>query len=322
MDLGETLEVRSAGAMGQGLFAPSNIPIGTRILVENPLMWVPLSPTPYQGFCQALTLMDDSSKKDLRDLHCNTRLLNQNLAFNLFDRIRSEDPQATIDMRDDDFLNVVKLFATFCTNAVTITEGNEDTASAVYPIFSHINHSCTPNAFVLYSSENKQQTLYAGCDIMAGQQIFVSYLGGDEDFLTSWRRMEETRKYWNFACTCSRCLDPMITDMECARRYELRRDLVLLLGTGPPDACDARQALALQVVNKAEELLGAMEDGDLGYWKFYPLYQECARFNQWRGNRREAVRYVVKYVENKSIFCSEDEIDLDWVREIGLPLPE
>lgn len=271
MGLGDNLEVRSAGAMGRGLFATVDIPIGTRILVESPLVWVPLSPTPYQEFCQTLASMDEANKKDLMDLHCNTRLLNRNLAFNLFDQVRSEDPQAKIDLRDDDFLNVVKLFATFCTNAVTTTEGEEDTASAVYPIFSNINHSCTPNAFVLYSSENKQQTLYAGCDIRAGQQILVSYLGGDEDFLTSWQRLERTRRYWNFACTCGRCLDPTITDMECARRYELRRDLALLLRAGPPDNWGARQALAFQAVNKAEELLGAMEDADLGCWKFCPL---------------------------------------------------
>lgn len=271
MDLGDNLEVRSAGVMGQGLFATVDIPIGTRILVENPLMWVPLSPTPYQEFCQTLASMDEANKKHLGDLHCNTRLLNRNLAFNLFDQILSEDRQTTLDMRDDNFLNVVKLFATFCTNAVTIAEGNEDTASAVYPIFSKINHSCTPNAFVLYTSENKQQTLYAGCDIRAGQQILVSYLGGDEDFLTSWQRMEQTRRYWNFSCTCGRCLDPTTTDMECARRHELRRDLALLLETGPPETWGARQALALRVVRKAEELLGAMEDADLGYWKFYPL---------------------------------------------------
>ena len=270
IDFGDMLEVRPAEGMGQGLFATVNIPIGTRIVTESPIMWLPQSPTPFRDFCQAVRSIDVDTN-GFRDLHCNARLLNENVPGNVFAQIRSEDPQSTIDTRDDTFISLVKLYATYCTNAVTITEGNEDTGSAVFPVFSYINHSCTPNAFILFCSKNKEQTLYAGRDISAGQQILISYLGGDEDLLTGAQRLEQTQRGWGFACTCKLCLESKATDPECERRMKLRRELAQSLRTWPPDSHSARQALAFEVVNKAEELLQTMEDANLGYWKFFPM---------------------------------------------------
>lgn len=101
--------------------------------------------------------------------------------------------------------------------------------------------------------------------------ILTSYFGGDEDHLTRVQRLEQTQRDWNFACTCRLCLESKTTDPECERRMKLRRELAQSLRTWPPDSHSARQSLALEVVNKAEELLQMMEDANLGYWKFYPM---------------------------------------------------
>lgn len=270
MAFGDRLEVRPAEGMGQGLFATVDIPMGTRIVVEKPIMWLPQSKTPFRDFCQAVHSMN-ANLKDLNDLYCNARLLNQNLATNVFAQIRSEDPQNTIDMRDDGLMGLVKLYATYCTNAVAITEGTEDAGIAVFRIFSHINHSCNPNAFSLFCSKNKQQTVYAGRDIRAGQQILVSYFGGDEDLLTRAQRLEQTQRDWGFTCNCRSCLQPGTADLECERRMSLRVELAQSLQTWPPDGHSARQALALEVVHKAEKLLQRMVDADLGDWKLSPM---------------------------------------------------
>ena len=214
MNYGNLLEARlTEEGMGKGLFATFDIPQGTRILVESPIMSLPQSPTPFRDFCHAAHLMGPDMN-GLRDLHCNARLLNENLPGNILAEIRSEDPQNPIDARDDISLNVARLYATYHTNAATITEDGEVTGSVVFRVFSYVNHSCKPNVFSIYSTKSNQQTVYAGYDIKAGQQILISYFGGNEDFMTCEQRLEQTRRNWGFVCSCDVCADSEITDTE------------------------------------------------------------------------------------------------------------
>lgn len=209
----------------------------------------------------------DSGMNGLGDLHCNARLLNENLPGNVLTQIRSEDPQNTIDARDDSFMNLVRLYATYYTNAVTIIDDGEDTGSAVFRTFSFVNHSCNPNAFSIFSTKANRQTVYAGWDIKAGQQIFISYFGGNEDFMTREQRLEQTRRDWGFACTCYICLGSRRTDPKRERMGLLQKKLDRSIKDWPPDDHNDRQALALEVVQKAEELLRLMEEAGVGYWK-------------------------------------------------------
>lgn len=268
LNIGTMLEVRPAGnGMGEGLFATVDISVGTRILRESPILLLPPSPTPFREFCQVARSMH-SDMNGLRDLHCNARLLNENLPGNILAQIRSEDPQNAIDVRDDSLMNLVRLYATYYTNAGKITEDGEGAGSAVFRTFSFVNHSCKPNVFSIYSAKTNQQTVYAGWNIKAGQQILISYFGGNEDFMTCEQRLEQTRRDWGFRCACEACLGSRITDPERERMGLLKKKLDHSTNNWPPDNHSDRQALALEVVQEAEELLRLMEEAGVGYWKF------------------------------------------------------
>lgn len=265
--IGNMLEARPDKKIGKGLYATVDIPVGTRLLVESPMVRLPQSPTPFREFCQAARAMG-SEMDGLRDLDCNARLLNENLPGNILSQIRSEDPQNPIDLRDDSVLNLVRLYAIYYTNAVKLTEDDEDAGTAVFCNFSHLSHSCRPNVFSIFSDKTNQQTVYAGCDIKAGQQILVSYFGGHEDFMTTKQRLEQTRRDWGFACSCDVCLNSNITDPLHERMGHLREEVYESTKNWPADDHTDRQALALEAIQEANELLRLMKVAGVGYWKF------------------------------------------------------
>lgn len=267
MDIGNVLEVRPADeGMGNGLFATVDISVGTRILVESPVILLPQSPTPFREFCKAVGSME-SDINGLRDLHCNARLLNRNAPGNIWTQILSEDYQNPIDVRDDSVMNMIRLYATYYTNAVIIIEDGKDKGTAVFRDFSYINHSCRPNAFSIFNTKTNRQTVYAGWNIKAGQQILISYFGGNEDFMTHQQRLEQTRRDWGFACACKLCREPELTDRERERIGLVRRGLDNLIKTWPPDGHSIRRDLAVGVVEGCKELLQLMEEAGVGYWK-------------------------------------------------------
>ncbi|KAK7711386.1 SET domain-containing protein 5 [Diaporthe eres] len=322
VNIGTMLEARPAGdGMGKGLFATVDISVGTRILLENPIILLPQSPTPFREFCQAARSMD-SDMNGLRDLHCNALLLNEHLPGNILAQIRSEDPQNTIDFRDDSLMDLIRLYATYYTNAVTIIEDGEDVGSAVFRTFSNVNHSCKPNVFSIFSTKTNRQTVYAGWNIKAGEQILISYFGGNEDFMTCERRLEQTRRDWGFTCACEACLESRITDPERERMGLLKKRLDQSIKNWPPDDHSARQTLALEILQEAKELLQLMEEVGVGYWKFRQIYQDCSRYNMFLGYQAEAVRYAKQYREIEEVYYSEDGIDLAWMDQIGLRIPE
>lgn len=267
MDISNIVEARPADdGMGKGLFATVDISVGTRVLVESPMMMLRQSSTPFRDFCQAVRSMD-SDMNGLKDLHCNARLLNEHLPGNILTQIRNEDPQKPIDIRDDSVLNLVRLYATYYTNAVTISEDGKDTGSAVFRTLSYVNHSCTPNVFSIFNTKTNRQTVYAGWNIKAGQQILISYFGGNEDFLTREQRLEQTRRDWGFACSCAVCLQSAITDPARERMGLMRKRLDHLINDWPPDDHSVRRDLALEVVQKSQELVRLLEEASVGYWK-------------------------------------------------------
>ncbi|XP_037092916.1 SET and MYND domain-containing protein 5-like [Pollicipes pollicipes] len=77
--------------------------------------------------------------------------------------------------------------------------------SALYPLQSSCNHSCTPNAMPGFPCDNFHLVMSATQDIAAGEQICVSYL--DECALERSRhsRSKILRGNYLFNCQCGRC---------------------------------------------------------------------------------------------------------------------
>ncbi|AMD21999.1 HGL341Wp [Eremothecium sinecaudum] len=70
----------------------------------------------------------------------------------------------------------------------------------IYPLFSHINHSCEPNVRVEF--EKYSIKVYSRKHIKSGDELQISYVNPLHD--VSLRR-RELRVNWGFLCKCTRC---------------------------------------------------------------------------------------------------------------------
>lgn len=243
-----------------------DIPMGTRILAESPLMFLPRSKTPFLKFCDAVNLIDPKMT-GFADLHCNARLLNENLPGNIVTQIRAESPKSPIDVQNEAFRSFLELYAIYQTNAVIITKDNQDVGSGLFLTYSRINHSCVPNAYNMWNSNTNRQTVHAGRDIKAGQQIFVSYLGDSGDTMTRDQRLKQTQLYWGFICSCKACTRSEITDIARKRMNDSRKALDQSYQLWPPADPKAGKVIALNALHNARKLLHLMEESDLGGWR-------------------------------------------------------
>lgn len=77
---------------------------------------------------------------------------------------------------------------------------------ALYPQASFFNHSCAPT--VKKTRKGRSWEFYALRDIKAGEELCISYIGGDEK-LTLSERQAKLKKGWYFSCQCTKCLSEM-----------------------------------------------------------------------------------------------------------------
>ena len=117
---------------------------------------------------------------------------------------------------------MVKRFAIFLTNRVSMTAVDGGPRTGLFPLYSRINHSCVPNAENHFNPTLGRLTLHACRDIEAGEQILVSYIGSSS-FRTRKQRADELSD-WEITCGCAACIDPAI-DVLRHRCFELDQGL-------------------------------------------------------------------------------------------------
>lgn len=83
--------------------------------------------------------------------------------------------------------------------------GSEVLGWAVYPEASLFNHSCAPN--VKKARDGRVWRFWTSKDVEVGEEICISYLGGEERAMTVEERRQRLRWGWEFECCCSRCVD-------------------------------------------------------------------------------------------------------------------
>lgn len=69
----------------------------------------------------------------------------------------------------------------------------------VYYNTSFFNHSCCPNAKVVSDPLTNEASCYSTININKGEQIFISYLPGEDI------RTLDLTNTWGFACKCNKC---------------------------------------------------------------------------------------------------------------------
>lgn len=92
-------------------------------------------------------------------------------------------------------------------NAFGIRSGSEDGEEymgyGVYTAVSYFNHSCDPN--VLKRRVGRAWEFWTARDVAEGEECCITYLGGDEKYLTVAERKGRLQEVWGFDCTCQRC---------------------------------------------------------------------------------------------------------------------
>lgn len=75
---------------------------------------------------------------------------------------------------------------------------------AIYPSASFFNHSCKPNV-------DKQRVgrswifSVAPDAVPAHNELFITYIRGEEDTLALLKRRKRLEEGWGFVCKCSKC---------------------------------------------------------------------------------------------------------------------
>ena len=99
-----------------------------------------------------------------------------------------------------------KLFEHYCkmhVNSVTMNDiNNNDIGLGFYLIESGYEHSCDPNACVIY--KDSKQEIRAVKNISPGEKVTINYLG---PLRPRDDRQKELKRRYYFTCSCTRCLD-------------------------------------------------------------------------------------------------------------------
>ncbi|KAK1993956.1 SET domain-containing protein [Colletotrichum falcatum] len=82
-------------------------------------------------------------------------------------------------------------------------EGSELFGHGCWPAASYFNHSCGPN--VAKRREGRAWEFRASRDVAGGEQLCITYLGGEEREMPRGARMSTLRRNWGFDCACQRC---------------------------------------------------------------------------------------------------------------------
>lgn len=81
--------------------------------------------------------------------------------------------------------------------------GAEFFGFAIWPYASYFNHSCDP--LLNKRRSGRQWSFWLDREVKRGDELFISYLGGDEKELDVTERRRRTNGTWNFECACTLC---------------------------------------------------------------------------------------------------------------------
>lgn len=122
-----------------------------------------------------------------------------------------------------------------CTKEVMMTSLNRDSHNSfgirsldddasemfgygTWPSASYWNHSCSPN--IRKVRVGREWTFTTDRDVQEGEELCITYIGGEEKELGVAARREELEKAWKFTCGCKRCRDEAGEVDDAQRRLE------------------------------------------------------------------------------------------------------
>jgi hypothetical protein len=82
--------------------------------------------------------------------------------------------------------------------------GSEMFGFGVWPTASYFNHSCEPS--VGKRRVGRGWEFWTAHDIEEGEELCISYMGGDEQDLNLAERRGRSENIWGFVCACTKCM--------------------------------------------------------------------------------------------------------------------
>jgi hypothetical protein len=260
-------EVRPSPNKGLGIFATQFIAQGSPILLEAPLVSIPM---PSKITSQGFRITDMVS--DITSAFGSLPLSDQNIFLSLHDhRFPSEQDQS-------------HLLTIFRSNAFNI----EDDRIGLFPKLARINHSCRPNAGNGWSEKTQKRVIYAMRDIGEGEEITVSYI----PLLKPTSERQARLAQYGFLCDCAACKDESGEgDKRRVRIGEWLDDL-----EGKVGRQRVKEEVGRKRIEKALRLMEMVEGEGLGDYAAR-AYRLVAVFNEHVGDLEEARVWAEKEQE-------------------------
>lgn len=107
-----------------------------------------------------------------------------------------------LQLPDINIKEIAENFAKFACNAHTICDVElRPLGTGLYPIVSMINHSCSPNAVLIF--EGKLAVIRAVQQIPKNTEVLISYIDTAGSTMT---RQKTLKEQYFFTCSCTRCI--------------------------------------------------------------------------------------------------------------------
>lgn len=180
--------IQDVPGKGMGLVATQNIPIGTRILSEEPIITAPEDKPDSKALRAYLSKQVDALPSEQRQ------------AFLSMSNIYAKDSGPK-------YLGIIR------TNALPFG----DDKSGIFLHACRINHACDNNAQKGWNENTKRHTIYALKNIEKGEEITIYYLGITNNRNT---RQEALQRKFAFTCRCRLCSLPPDQSRESDRRLD------------------------------------------------------------------------------------------------------
>lgn len=96
---------------------------------------------------------------------------------------------------------IFEIFGMVYTNALTLSTSSMDSIGiCLDPLVAKINHSCEPNAFVVY--DGPRLSVRSLRPIKEDEEVFIAYTDGTSSFR---QRQKQLQEQYYFTCQCSKC---------------------------------------------------------------------------------------------------------------------
>lgn len=247
------VEVAFTASKGLGLFATKDIKRGTRILAEEPLVVRPPTEKSTINIYREFDKLTPPQLNEFSALHHEKTLLEPQLRPIIRHRMSTTKQYRgqSLDLAVED---EIKMRAVYNTNMVGLgLEGQF--GDGVFPLYSRINHSCTPNVHHCYNPVARKGAVHAAGDIAKGEEILTTYI----PLLHTRDQRQGLLKPYGFKCDCKACEGPLFAHHEANRErlYDIdQRFAVLQKGGSLPASLMKSET---QVLLWAEEMVDLLK---------------------------------------------------------------